>query len=77
MSQIAQNLERVNIRIAEAALRAKRNPSEITLVAVSKTFLQGNVILAKTVLKKPCPKLPRSMPASPMFGWPPRRCNGI
>ncbi|MEI7467284.1 MAG: hypothetical protein WCL57_03555 [Chloroflexota bacterium] len=46
MSQIAQNLERVNIRIAEAALRAKRDPSEITLVAVSKTFPAADVTSA-------------------------------
>lgn len=35
---IAENLARVRERIARAAARAGRNPDEITLVAVSKTF---------------------------------------
>ncbi len=35
---IAQNLAEVRERIARAAARAGRNPDEITLVAVSKTF---------------------------------------
>ncbi len=35
---IAQNLQRVRARIAEAALRAGRTPAEVMLVAVSKTF---------------------------------------
>jgi hypothetical protein len=38
MTDIAQNLAHVRERIAEAALRAGREPSEVTLVAVSKTF---------------------------------------
>lgn len=46
MSQIAQNLERVKTRIAEAALRANRDPNEITLVAVSKTFAAADVTAA-------------------------------
>lgn len=37
-SSIEQNLRRVRERIAEAALRAGRDPAEITLVAVTKTF---------------------------------------
>ena len=36
--QIADNLARVRSRIDAAARRAGRNPAEITLVAVSKTF---------------------------------------
>jgi PLP dependent protein len=36
-SPIAENLRRVMDRIAEAAIRAGRRPSDITLVAVSKT----------------------------------------
>jgi hypothetical protein len=35
---IAENIARVRERIATAALRAGRNPEEITLMAVSKTF---------------------------------------
>jgi pyridoxal phosphate enzyme (YggS family) len=36
--QIADNIEAVKEKIARAATRAEREPSEITLVAVSKTF---------------------------------------
>ena len=35
---IAENLQRIRAEIAAAARRAKRNPEEITLVAVSKLF---------------------------------------
>lgn len=35
---IAENVARVQTRIAEAAARAGRDPSEVTLVAVTKTF---------------------------------------
>ena len=35
---IAENIARVRERIAAAARRAGRNPEEITLMAVSKTF---------------------------------------
>jgi PLP dependent protein len=38
MATIAQNLQAVRHRIEHAALRAGRQPSEITLLAVSKTF---------------------------------------
>lgn len=34
---VAENLQRVRQRMADAALRAGRNPNEVTLVAVSKT----------------------------------------
>jgi pyridoxal phosphate enzyme (YggS family) len=37
-SAIAENLHRIQEKIAAAAQRANRNPAEITLVAVSKTF---------------------------------------
>lgn len=37
MNQLAENLHRVQERIANAAARAGRNPNEITLVAVTKT----------------------------------------
>lgn len=37
-SSIEQNLRQVQERIAEAALRAGRDPAEVTLVAVTKTF---------------------------------------
>lgn len=46
MSHIAQNLERINVRIAEAAIKANRNPAEVTLVAVSKTFPAADVLSA-------------------------------
>ena len=35
---IGDNLDQVNQRIADACVRAERNPSEVTLIAVSKTF---------------------------------------
>jgi pyridoxal phosphate enzyme (YggS family) len=38
MSDLEKNLQLVQQRIADAATRAKRDPSEIALVAVSKTF---------------------------------------
>ena len=38
LDQIADNLAKVRSRIDAAAQRAGRNPAEITLVAVSKTF---------------------------------------
>jgi PLP dependent protein len=37
MTQISQNLQEINRRIREAALRAGRNPAEVGLVAVTKT----------------------------------------
>jgi hypothetical protein len=37
-SRIAENVKRITERIARAAERAGRRPSEVTLVAVSKTF---------------------------------------
>ncbi len=44
MSDIGSNLARVEERIAEAALRSGRDPEEITLVAVTKTF-SADVVL--------------------------------
>ena len=38
VGEIASNLSRVRERIAEAALRAGREPGHVRLVAVSKTF---------------------------------------
>lgn len=38
VTRIAQNLRRVQERIAEAALRAGREPGAVTIVAVTKTF---------------------------------------
>ncbi|NNE93895.1 MAG: YggS family pyridoxal phosphate-dependent enzyme [Verrucomicrobiales bacterium] len=38
MSQFAENLEKIRSRITEAAGRSGRNPEEILLLAVSKTF---------------------------------------
>jgi hypothetical protein len=40
---IAENIARVQERIAAAARRAGRNPDEITLMAVSKTFLPEHI----------------------------------
>lgn len=44
--QIAENIKQVRERIAEAALRAGRNPEEITLVAVTKNFPAEDVCAA-------------------------------
>lgn len=38
MAEIRENVRRVRERVAEAAVRAGRDPSEITIVAVSKNF---------------------------------------
>ena len=43
---ICQNLERVRERIAESALRTGRQPDEVRLVAVSKTFPAEDVLAA-------------------------------
>lgn len=46
MNQVAGNLARVRERIAEAALRAGRDPAAVQLVAVSKTFPAEAVLSA-------------------------------
>jgi len=46
MSDLADNLRRVQDRIAAAARRADRDPSEITLVAVSKTHPAQTIVEA-------------------------------
>jgi PLP dependent protein len=40
---IARNVESIRLRIGRACLRAGRDPAEVTLVAVSKTFAAGLV----------------------------------
>ncbi|NLF01458.1 MAG: YggS family pyridoxal phosphate-dependent enzyme [Anaerolineales bacterium] len=46
MNEIAHNLDHVRERVAEAALRARRAPDEVTIVAVSKTFPADAVVAA-------------------------------
>lgn len=46
IDEIARNLTRVQERIAEAALRAGRDPAGVTLVAVTKTFPPEAVVAA-------------------------------
>ena len=46
MPSIAENIARVRERIAEAARRARRDPDQIALMAVSKTFSADNIIEA-------------------------------
>ncbi len=46
MSDIAYNLAQVQERLAEAALRAGRDPAEVTLIAVTKTFPAEAVVAA-------------------------------
>jgi hypothetical protein len=45
-SSIGQNLKEVQARIAEAALRAGRDPDDVTLVAVSKMFPIAAILTA-------------------------------
>jgi hypothetical protein len=47
-AEIAENLRAVRARIGEAARRAGRDPGEVTLIAVSKTFDAGHVRSAWT-----------------------------
>ncbi|MBE9506905.1 MAG: YggS family pyridoxal phosphate-dependent enzyme [Chloroflexi bacterium] len=49
MTNVARNLVQVQERIAEAALRAGRNPGEVILVAVAKTFPTEAIIAAYQV----------------------------
>jgi pyridoxal phosphate enzyme (YggS family) len=46
MTDIARNVARVQERIAQAALRVGRDPAEVTLVAVAKTFPAQAVVAA-------------------------------
>ena len=46
MTDVARNLAQVQERIAEAALRAGRNPTDVILVAVAKTFPAQAVVAA-------------------------------
>ena len=46
MKDVAHNLKRVQERMAEAALRAGRDPAGVTLVAVTKTRLAEEVVAA-------------------------------
>ncbi|HQO78393.1 MAG TPA: YggS family pyridoxal phosphate enzyme, partial [Thermodesulfobacteriota bacterium] len=43
MSSIAENIDMIKNRIAEAARRVGRDPEEITLIAVSKTVAAARV----------------------------------
>ena len=43
-TEIAANLARVRANIAQAAIRAGRDPASVTLVAVSKTKPQADVL---------------------------------
>ena len=45
-SLISQNLATIRANIEKAALRSRRNPSEITLVAVTKTVEAGAILIA-------------------------------
>lgn len=47
LANIQSNLEKINSRIAEACSRSKRNISEITLIAVTKTYPASDVDLLK------------------------------
>ncbi len=46
MTNIERNLAQIQERIAEAALRSGRNPTDVTLVAIAKTFPAEAVVAA-------------------------------
>jgi PLP dependent protein len=73
-SPIAENLRRVMDRIAEAAIRAGRRPSDITLVAVSKTkpaeavraaLDAGQLVFGENRVQEAAAKFPALRPACP------------
>src|SRR5690606_27065865 len=43
-AELADNLARLRVRIAEACARAGRDPSTVTLVAVTKTFPAADIV---------------------------------
>jgi len=80
MTDIAQNLKRVHERIAEAALRAGRDPDGVTLVAVTKTRSPEEVVSACRVgvvhvgenrVGEAAPKIPavRAVASCPQPTW--------
>jgi hypothetical protein len=73
-SEIATNLARVRDRIREAALRAGRNPQDVTLVAVSKThpapaiaaaLAAGQLVFGENRVQEAAAKFPPRRPANP------------
>jgi pyridoxal phosphate enzyme (YggS family) len=73
-ADIAANLARVRDRIAEAALRAGRNPQDVTLVAVSKThpaqavaaaLAAGQYVFGENRVQEASPKFLLLRPANP------------
>jgi hypothetical protein len=73
-SEIATNLARVRDRIREAALRAGRNPQDVTLVAVSKThpapaiaaaLAAGQLVFGENRVQEAAVKFPALRPANP------------
>ena len=80
MRNIEQNLECVNERIAEAALRAGRDPAAVTLVAVTKTRSPEEVVAAcqagvvhvgENRVEEAAPKIPavRAVATCPQPTW--------
>ena len=73
-SEIAANLARVRARIAQAALRAGREPQDVTLVAVSKThpaaavaaaLAAGQLVFGENRVQEAAVKFPALRPANP------------
>ena len=73
-SEIAANLARVHGRIAQAALRAGRDPQDVTLVAVSKThptaavaaaLAAGQLVFGENRVQEAAVKFPALRPANP------------
>ncbi len=71
---IPENLTRIRDRIAEAALRAKRDPASVTLVAVSKThpaealeaaLAAGQAVFGENRVQEAQAKFPALRPAHP------------
>jgi pyridoxal phosphate enzyme (YggS family) len=75
MSYIAERLQAVRLRIAEAAAKAQRNPEEIDLLAVSKTFSSdciaealaaGQLALGENYVQEAIGKMSAFAPGSPI-----------
>jgi len=73
-AEIAANLARVRGRIAQAALRAGREPQDVTLVAVSKThpalavaaaLAAGQLVFGENRVQEAAVKFPALRPANP------------
>src|SRR5712692_234526 len=77
-TSVAENLQRVREQIAEAATRAGRRPSDVTLVAVTKTFPIETVLAAYAAgqrhfgenrVQEAADKIPSVLARAPQAHW--------